>query len=290
MKLTVFTPTFNRASTISRTYNSLQKQTCKDFEWLIVDDGSTDNTEELICSWLGEDNAFQINYIKQSNGGKYRAYNNGLRNAKGVLFFCVDSDDWLPENSVELIVNHYDELLANNTLAGITALKEFPNKTLIGKPHRIGIHQSSLYNLELIGQGGERSRVFKTHVARQYPFPEETNELFVTESVIYDRYEGEYEFLVTNDVLTTCEYQQEGLSCNPRKLMLKNPAGYKLYFAQRLDMTPYFLERIKFVLQYHAFRLMYGGTAYDYCGQHKILVKLLAPVGFLIKKYYNRNK
>lgn len=288
MKLTIFTPTYNRATTIVRTYHSLRQQSCKDFEWLIVDDGSTDGTEDIVASWLRVDNGFSIRYIWQQNCGKYRAYNNGLRNAKGDMFFCVDSDDWLPSNSVELICCYYDELMSDCILAGIIALKEYSNHKLIGKSYLKGLNRSSLYNLELIGEGGERSLVLKTKIARLNPFPEETDERFMTESVIYDRLEGKYEFIVKNDILTTCEYQQDGLSSNPRELMLRNPAGYKLYYAQRLDLTSSLFERITLILRYHAFRRIHGGTVYSYNGKHKLLVTLLSPLGLVMEAYYKK--
>lgn len=287
--LTVFTPTYNRSVTIERTYKSLINQTCKDFEWLIVDDGSTDDTETLVQEWSAN-STFSIRYIKQTNGGKYRAYNNGLKHAKGEFFFCVDSDDWLPANAVELILSHAESLSNDESLAGIIALKMFPDRMLIGRPYKNAGLSSSLYDLELSGEGGERSLVFKTSIARMFPFPEETNEKFITESVVYDRFHGKYEFIVSNDVLTICEYQLDGLSSNPHALMLRNPAGYKLYFAQRIDMPPSMVTRIGYVLRYHAFRLLYGGMAYNYNGKYKLLVTMLAPLGALAKLFYTRTK
>lgn len=287
--ITIFTPTYNRASTIFRTYESLKGQTCKDFEWLIVDDGSTDNTESLVQGWI-MNSVFPVRYIKQPNGGKYRAYNNGLKHAKGELFFCVDSDDWLPCNAVERILSYFDKLRKSQHLAGIIALKEFQDKKIIGKPFSKANSCSSLYNLEVDGERGERTLVFKTSVAKMFPFPEETNEKFVTESVVYDRYNGKYEFIVTNDILTICEYQYDGLSSNVRSLMLRNPAGYKLYYSQRIDLTSSFFERVAYILRYHAFRLLYNGTAYKYCGNHKTLVSILSPLGFIVKIIYNRIK
>jgi len=289
MLLTIFTPTYNRINTITRLHQSLLEQTCKDFEWLIVDDGSTDDTEKRVLSWKRENSGFPIRYIRQSNGGKYRAYNKGLRNARGDLFFCVDSDDWLPLNSVEKLKSHLSELMSDEVLAGIIALKENPAKKIIGEAYNGDIHRSSLYNLELQGQRGERSLIFKTNIAKQYFFPEETEEKFMTESVIYDRYEERYQFLVLNEVYTTCEYQQEGLSSNPYALMLRNPAGYKLYYSQRIDITPLMSERISYILRYHAFRRLYKGSSYNYKGNHKILVSLLYPFGFILEKYY-RNR
>ena len=127
--------------------------------------------------------------------------------------------------------------------------------------------------------------MFKTSVAKMYPFPEETNERFITESVVYDRFHGTYEFIVSNEILTTCEYQIDGLSSNPRALMLRNPAGYKLYFAQRIDMTPSFVERVAYILRYHAFRLLSGGVMYEYKGNHRLLVTMLSPLGVFTKHF-----
>lgn len=287
--ITIFTPTYNRANTIIRTYKSLINQTCKDFEWLIVDDGSNDNTELIVQEWI-KNSELSIRYIKQSNGGKYRAYNNGLQLAKGEFFFCVDSDDWLPINAIELILSYAERLRSDETLAGIIALKLYKDENVIGLPFKEHGISSSLYNLELLGEGGERSLVFKTSIARMFPFPEETNEKFIGESVIYDRFHNKYEFIVSNDALTICEYQIDGLSNNLRDVMLRNPAGYKLYFAQRIDITPSFFARIGYILRYHAFRLLYGGTAYNYKGKHKFIVNALSPLGVLAKLYYTRVK
>ena len=288
--LTIFTPTYNRANTIARTYESLCKQTCMNFEWLVVDDGSTDNTESLVSEWM-KDSIFPIRYIKQSNGGKYRAYNKGLELAEGEFFFCVDSDDWLPSNSVELISQYADILKQTETLAGLVALKSYQDANIIGQPYKEPGKHSSLYHLELSGEGGERSLVFKTSVARLFYFPLETNEHFITESVIYDRFEGKYDFIICNDILTICEYQENGLSSgNPHSLMLRYPAGYKLYFAQRIDMTPYFLERVTYAIRYHVFRILYAGPEYNYNGKYRTLVSILSSLGFIAKFYYTRAK
>lgn len=284
--ITIFTPTYNRVNTIHRTYHSLCQQSCKDFEWLVVDDGSTDNTEALFLQWQQE-TSFPIRYVKKTNGGKYRAYNVGLREAKGELFFCVDSDDWLPQDSVERIMTYRDQLMDDSNLAGITALKEYPDHNLIGRAYTTGLGQHSLYTLETMGEGGERSLVFKTSIAQQYPFPEINDEKFMTESVIYDRME-QYKFIVSNDILTTCEYQQDGLSSDVRGLMLRNPSTYKLYFAQRIDLTPSLKERFTLALRYHAFRKICNHQYFNYCGSHKRLVAFASLFTPLMVYYYKR--
>ncbi len=284
--ITIFTPTYNRAKYIHRTYESLCSQTCKDFEWLVVDDGSTDNTELLFDRWTKEA-SFPIRYIKKDNGGKYRAYNVGLREAKSELFFCVDSDDWLPQDSIERIMSYRDQLMQAPKLAGIIALKEYPDHHFIGRAYATGLGQHSLYMLETMGERGERSLVFKTAIAQQYPFPEINDEKFMTESVIYDRME-QYLFIVSNDVLTTCEYQQDGLSSNVRGLMLHNPSTYKLYFAQRIDLTPNLKERFTYALRYHAFRKICHHRYFQYSGPHKALVVCASFFTPLMVYYYKR--
>lgn len=282
--ITIFTPTYNRAHTISRTYQSLTRQTCKDFEWLVVDDGSTDSTKLLISSWLNKSD-FVIHYIQKPNAGKYKAYNLGLREAKGNLFFCVDSDDWLPDNAVELIKQEEKWILETENIAGMVALKIYENGHVIGKPYAVNT-VNSLYKLSCEGYGGERSLVFDTRIAKKYPFPEKTNEKFMGESVIYDRFEEKYQFLVRNYCLTVCEYQADGLSSNPRALMLANPTGYKLYFSQRVDIVKSLRERIPLILRYHAFNRLSKNKEFIYQGKHKLLVKLLTPFSIGVYLYY----
>lgn len=103
-KITLFTPTYNRAYVLETLYRSIQRQTFRDFEWIVVDDGSTDNTEDLVNSWMEEKNFFPIRYYKQANGGKCRAINWGLDLAEGELFFIMDSDDYLTDDAMETVV------------------------------------------------------------------------------------------------------------------------------------------------------------------------------------------
>ena len=287
LSLTIFTPTYNREKEIVRTYNSLLRQSVFDFEWLIVDDGSTDETEKEVKKWK-ENSPFLIRYIRRKNSGKYKAYNQGLLAAKGELFFCVDSDDWLPDFAVERILCYAKSLKENSHAAGIIGLKVYPNMAVMGTTFPSELDSASLFDLERLGQNGERSIIFRTDIAKQYLFPEETNEKFMTESVIYDRYYGEYVFCVENEAFTICEYQENGLSSNPRKLMLDNPAGYKLYFAQRIDLPNSFFARVKNAVSYNIFSKLYKGNAFCYRGKYRFLVKLLFPVGCVFAWIYKK--
>lgn len=288
MLITVFTPTYNRAHTISRTFGSLCKQKIKDFEWLIVDDGSTDETEILINAFKKKAE-FPIVYVKKNNGGKHTAHNEALKYAKGDLFFTVDSDDWLPDSSLSQIKTLSAELLKSKELAGIVALKELPEGIIISDVFPKDLHVSSLLNLERIGKGGERSLVFKTEILRRFPFPVIGGERFMSESVIYDRLGCQYSFLISNSILTTCEYQPDGLSAGIKKLMSQNPCGYAIYYSQRVNMVTTFRKRIGMAVRFIAFRLKTQKHLRPFCtysGTHKLLLTFLYPFGYLVKYYY----
>ena len=125
--ITLFTPTYNRVHLLSRLYNSILMQDVIDVEWLIVDDGSIDDTEALIENFQKE-SIINISYYKKSNGGKHTAINFGLQNAKGELFFIIDSDDVLAENALKNIKIHYQSIKNNNNICGIVGLSQYIDK------------------------------------------------------------------------------------------------------------------------------------------------------------------
>jgi glycosyltransferase involved in cell wall biosynthesis len=131
--ITIFTPTYNRRQLIERLYQSLLSQTQKNFEWLVIDDGSTDNTENYFTDLLAKQQPFPIRYIKQENGGKHRAINKGVQNANGELFFIVDSDDYLTENAIEKINQWVATLDNSHKWAGISGLKGYSKDSVVGQ-------------------------------------------------------------------------------------------------------------------------------------------------------------
>ena len=131
--LTVFTPAYNRAYTIHKCYESLKRQTCKDFEWLIIDDGSTDNTKELVDKWMKEKNDFKIRYIYQKNQGMHGAHNTAYENINTELNVCIDSDDYMPDNAVEKIKEAWEKVRGNKKISGLAGLDAYENNEIIGK-------------------------------------------------------------------------------------------------------------------------------------------------------------
>lgn len=292
-KLTIFTPTYNRKHTISRIYKSILRQEnglYNDIEWLIVDDGSSDDTESLVNTWIKEQPPFTLNYIKQKNGGKHTAFNRAVQEAQGEFFFTVDSDDWLGENSIKDILIHFDAIHNNESLAGIIALKCFPTGKLIGIPYPKENFISSIHDLSLQGYAGERSLVFKTKILLQYPFPIIQGERFIGECVVYDKIDEKYKFFVSNRILTVCEYQEDGLTGNIFRIMMQNAIGYKIYYAQRIDLAKSLRERIGYAIRYNAFNLLKEDSQYNYKGKYKMLVNLMFPLGLGTYFYYKLKK
>ena len=287
MKLTIFTPAYNRAHLLSRLYESIKKQSIGDIEWLIVDDGSTDDTKAVIDGFINE-NAVNIRYFYQQNSGKPSAFNNGVSKAQGELFFCVDSDDLLAEGAVEAILNIP---LDNDRLAGILALKSDMENNILSDRIPKNINISSMYELvNRHGCSGEFSLVYRTEILKNIPYPIIDGEKFITECVVYDKIDENYEMYLLDLVLTVCEYQDGGLSADSYSVMLKNPTGYKIYYSQRIDMALSLKEKIGYIIRYHAFRVMSHDTIYNYCGNNKFLVSLLRPIGPIIAYYYKSKR
>ena len=285
MTLTIFTPTYNRASTLRRTFDSLMRQSQQDFEWLVVDDGSTDDTERTVRQFASTA-PFAVRYVRQPHGGKHRAYNRALSLAEGELFFTVDSDDWLEDDSVETIVRYREVLAQDSSLCGMAALKRMPEGAIYGSRFPQSPMTGTLREFEKAGCRGERSYVLKTDLARRYPFPELDGERFVTECVVYDRIGNDYGFLAVNKVLTICEYQASGLSSNIYRLMWDNPRGFVIYHGRRIDNSDGVCEAMRYALRYVAFRAISGGRADYKPRRYRFLVGMLSPLGRVGRWYY----
>ena len=235
MKLTIFTPTYNRGYIIENLYRSLLRQSCMDFEWLVVDDGSTDNTAELFAGWMALENPFPIRYYTQPNGGKHRAINRGVPMAKGEMFFIVDSDDYLTDDAVEVIIKQEAELPLNgkNAYAGICNLRAYTNGQPNGTSFEGVYVDCTALEREKYGISGDKAEVFFTDVMKRYPFPEYEGENFVTEAVVWDAMAADgMKLRFFNKVTYLCDYLPDGLTNKGLDLYYKNPQGYGLYLRQ----------------------------------------------------------
>lgn len=235
MKLTVFTPTYNRGYIIENLYRSLQRQTFHDFEWLVVDDGSTDNTEELFARYMMEENAFPIRYIKTKNGGKHRAINKGVPMAQGELFYIVDSDDYLPDDALQIICDVEATIPENEkqNFGGVCGERGVDSTHAIGSTFSGEVLDITMLERPLHHIAGDKAEVFYTSILKKYPFPEFEGENFVTECVIWDKIASDgYKLRFFNKIVMVTEYREDGLTAQGNALFLKNPHGYGLYIYQ----------------------------------------------------------
>ena len=194
MKLSIFTPCYNRAHCLPRLYESLCRQTSRDFEWLIIDDGSTDNTSEVVRAMLAEEKV-NIRYFYKENGGKHTAHNLALEKAAGDFFFCVDSDDWLSVNAVECILSTTENLY---TAVGLLGYKAFADGTRLSEEFTADKIFTKMHKLPR----GEYSVILKTEIARKYPFPVFGLEKFIGECVVYDQIDQVYDLRLLPSVVT----------------------------------------------------------------------------------------
>lgn len=258
MKITVFTPTYNRAYILHNLYTSLKQQTFHDFEWLIVDDGSEDGTKDLIDKWKTENTFFPICYHYQQNAGKHAAINKALDLAKGELFFTVDSDDFLTEDALEKIVEWERDLPKNDKYCGIAGnlgvskestpnepfAAEFLDKTLLD---RYTYQENGKYVL-----GGERAYVFYTKVHKNYKYPIFEGEKFMTEAVVWNRMASDgYLMRFFKDIIWIYEYKEDGLTMAGSSLFINNPRGYGLWLKEKsIFLNESIVKRLKLYYTY----------------------------------------
>ena len=262
--VTVFTPTYNRAYILGDLYHSLQRQTCMDFEWLIVDDGSVDDTKALVASWQEEENPFPIRYVCQENGGKCRAINRGLKEANGRLFFTVDSDDYLTDDAIEKVIRWDGELPKDGHFCGYVGNRgitptQTPNRLFPGGY----LDGTALDRYDQVD--GERAFVFYTEIHRKYLYPEFPGEKFLTEAVTWDlmAHDG-YKMRFYNDIIWIWEYKDDGLTRAGYRVFLENPQGTGLFFRQKAEFLHYSLWN-KLTLWYG-----YATDAMDRCTDEQI--------------------
>ena len=247
--LTVFTPAYNRRKELERLYKSLLNQDYKDFEWLIVDDGSSDGTENYVKDLIKE-NKIRINYVKKENGGKPSAYNKGLDYAKGDIFLTIDSDDIFRPNVLGKIVSDFDDILETD-IGGVMYLQtyisdskkiigtEFPNDNMISNYFDV-YHRYKVTGDKLI--------VLRTKIARMFYFPIIENEKFVPEALVFNRISKKYKIKCFNFIADSKEYLTEGYSNNYFALVKKNPLGNMLYFKELFDFDRSFYNIYGYIL------------------------------------------
>ena len=224
-KLSIITATYNRKETLKRLYKSLCNQTNKDFKWIIVDDGSQDNTKELLEIWKKE-KKINMEYILQENNGKPKSINEAVKIAQSDLCIIVDSDDILVKNAVEEIINDWTKYADYEKICGLSYLKGDLTGKNIGKDFKkesfISNHIQYRINKN---DKADKAEVFRTKILKEYTFPIIEGEKFISECIVWNRIALKYDTVYINKIIYLCEYQKDGISNNWRKINIENPKG-----------------------------------------------------------------
>lgn len=243
--ITIFTPTYNRAYILPKLFESLQNQTSKNFEWLIVDDGSNDDTKELVNDFSKKAD-FKITYIYQENQGKHVAINTALDKIDTPYFLTVDSDDFLKHNGLEIVEKKLHLISSEQTIIGIASPIDILNNNIFPTKKISKNIVATTNELKFkYGFHGELTLIFKTDLAKNYKYPVFKGEKFMLESVVFDRMDLEYEFLYINSSIVNAEYRPDGLTFQGKKILLNSPKGAALAYKEKMNNTRFPLSHRK---------------------------------------------
>ena len=245
-QLTVFTPTYNRAALLTRCYASMCGQSCQDFIWLVIDDGSGDETPALLARWQAEPHDFALEYIVQENQGMHGAHNTAYENIRTELNTCIDSDDQMPEQAVETILRFWSGREKDSHVAGFLGLDvELGSGRVIGTPFPEGVTRARYYDYyHRLGLRGDKKFVLRSDISRLYPYPLFPGERYIGLNLKYLQLDQDYELLCLNEPLVVVEYQPDGSSRNMLRQYWRNPRGF-LHYRRALMRLPFAEPRFK---------------------------------------------
>ena len=283
--LTVFTPTYNRAHTLPRTYDSLKKQDCFCFEWLIIDDGSTDGTDKLVEKWMKENNPFKIRYIYKKNGGMHTAYNTAYDNIDTELNVCIDSDDCLALGAARKIAEAW-KIMKEYGYAGLIGLDADMKGNIIGTGFPKNMKETTYSEYYGKGGRGDKKFVFRTDVIKKYPpYPEFEGENYVGISCKFAIIDQDYKMGVLDEVLCNVEYQEDGSTNTMFRQYLKNPKGFAY---NRKIMMQYPISKKRLLMEtihYVSSSFISKNKNFVKESPRKLLTVLCIPAGWLLTIY-----
>lgn len=281
--ITILTPTYNRASLLPRLFDSLLRQTNKDFEWIVVDDGSTDDTREVVANLKEKcGGAFPMGYVYKANGGKHMAINIGAERARGELLFIADSDDLLTDDALETVANSWHDISDDKSFAGIAGLDiTMDTREVIGS----GLPQEHIdcnaidirYRHHVTG---DMKEVFRTEVLREFPFPEFAGERFCPEQLVWFRMARRYRLRYINKPIYIADYQPDGITAGITKARMRNPSASMLTYAELTECPVPFLVKVKAAINF--WRFWHCRTATSVVPRVALRWHWLRPLGWMM--------
>ncbi len=280
--ITVFTPAYNRAALLPRLYDSLLQQQYRHFEWIIVDDGSTDHTQETVHA-IKEQQKIPVLYRRQKNAGKHAAINRGLDMASGELFFIVDSDDRLYEDALEKINTLYQPIRNNRDFCGVSGVRAYPDGRRIGGRVDFGVLDCSAVDLRYRYRiRGDMAEVFRTDILRQYRFPEIEGEKFCPEALVWNRMAWRYKLRYSSEKIYCGEYLPGGLTSRITQLRKENPVNTCMHYAELGNMNIPFVQKIKAAANYWRFAFYLSRPFKEKIRQTGVANLWLFPFGYML--------
>lgn len=278
--LTVFTPSFNRAHLLPRIYESLKIQTCQDFIWLIIDDGSADDTRQVVSAFIAE-NKVEIQYIEQENQGMHGAHNTAYENINTPLNTCIDSDDFMPIDAVEKILDKWKSVADKEKYSGLVGLDADLDGNLIGS--QFTTDTTTLEDFYLKGGTGDKKLVYRTAVMQKYPaYPLFPGEKYVGLGYKYLLADQDFELVTLNEILVLVDYQQGGSSNNMFRQYYKNPRGFAFIRKQGMVLSKSPMKRFKDAIHYVSSSLLSRNSNFITESPRRFLTVLAFPLGFVL--------
>lgn len=279
--ITIITPSFNRAYTLPNCYESLKKQTNTNFVWMVVDDGSLDNTKELVESWISECQTFPIIYIGKENGGKASALNVAFANLKTEYAVVLDSDDLFFSSAIESAINDL-KYCTSNDCCGLMYLRHYSNGSIMGgRPLTLGRHITMVHFLNE-GFKGELICFYKSEILTNYRFPQIEGEKFVSPQWLDFELSRKYFFVAGCSKICICEYIADGLTRNKKKIIVLNPKGYTLRKKQSLEFSRKFMLIVKNAIMYDCGAIIAHDSKWLSESPRPFWTFIMYPIGFLI--------
>lgn len=272
--LSIVTPTYNRAHLLSQCYKSLCKQKVYDFEWIVIDDGSTDNTAEEINGFINQLNSFSIIYKCKENGGKHTALNASHDLIHGDYVLILDSDDQLTENAVQTVLDHWNKYKSDKSITMLIFAKQITSGEICAYAEEEDVPVDYYRTKRIRNVSTDCCEVIRAELFKQLPFPVFENEKYIPETVLWYRAANLGKCVYVNDPIYVCEYLEGGLTKSGRQLRIRNPKGGM--FNSYLRMNPHcsMKERLKGSVLYTA----YGRFAHEKYGQ---ILKQSKPYYFM---------
>ncbi|WP_282085914.1 glycosyltransferase family 2 protein [Aquimarina algiphila] len=284
--ITVFTPTYNRAYCLHKCYESLVKQSNQDFKWLIIDDGSSDNTKELVASWIKEDK-IDIQYHYQKNLGMHGGHNAAYRLIETTLNVCIDSDDFMGEEAIQKILDAWESIKDKSEYAGLVGLDADESGAIIGTKIPEGIKETTMYELYNTHKVlGDKKLVYRTEVVKKYPpYPIFEGERFVPLGYLYQLIDQDYKLLPINEVFCVVEYMEDGSSMNMLKQYRRHPRGFAFSRKSRMQLATGFKDKFKNAIHYVSSSLFIKNGAFLKESPKKLITFFAIPLGVLLHLY-----